>query len=67
MVKRIILAATLAATFVILAETVITPADAQSRRWQMHGGVYCPVGTCGRNGNPHVPNLAKCKASNCRR
>jgi hypothetical protein len=65
MVKCIILAATLIAAFVVLAATVSAPADAQSRQWQMHGGGYCPVGTCALGGGRRARNIANCSAAHC--
>jgi hypothetical protein len=67
MVKCIMLAATVAAAYVVLAGAVSAPAHAQSRPWQMRGGGYCPVGTCAKNGGRYARYPANCKASNCRR
>lgn len=66
MAKRIILAASLVAAFVFLADAVSTPAGAQSRQWQMRGGGYCPVGTCALGGGRRARNTANCSAANCR-
>ena len=64
--KCIILAATLVAALVFLAD-FSAPAGAQSRPWQMRGGGYCPVGTCSLSGGRRARNVANCSAANCRR
>jgi hypothetical protein len=67
MVKCMILAASLIAALVVLADRLSAPAQAQSRAWQMRSGSYCPAGTCGKNGGHRPRYIANCSASNCRR